>query len=130
MDNPGNIFDVTIIISNALSVIDSKLLLTGTLPTATVIIESHKAKVSSKIPIVESHNTASVCLYRPGPSCSKLTTLLVYVSLQFQTLISEICQYFLLKKCEKLLQCAKASHVFSTKSISVFSYKVIKHLTS
>ena len=58
--DPGNIFDVTIIISNALSVIDSKLLLTGTLPTATVIIESHKAKVSSKIPIVASHNTASV----------------------------------------------------------------------
>ena len=39
----------------------------------------------------------------PGPGCSKLTTLLVNVSLKFQTLISSICQYFLLKKCEKLL---------------------------
>ena len=35
--------------------------------------------------------------------CSKLTTSLVNVSLNFQKLISQICQYFLLKKCEKLL---------------------------
>ena len=34
----------------------------------------------------------------PGPGCSKLTTLLVKVPLKFQTLISQICQYFLLKK--------------------------------
>ena len=42
----------------------------------------------------------------PGPGCSKLTTSLVNVLLKFQTLIhvSEIWQYFLLKKCEKLLQ--------------------------
>ena len=33
-----------------------------------------------------------------GPSCSKLTTLLVNVSLKFQTAISEIGQYFLLQK--------------------------------
>ena len=66
-----------------------------------------------------------------GPGCSKLTTSLVNVSLKFQTLISEICQYFLLKKCKKLLQCsAKASHIFSTKNISVLSNKVVKHLTS
>ena len=32
-----------------------------------------------------------------GPGCSKLTTSLVNVSLKFQTLISELCQYFLLK---------------------------------
>ena len=32
----------------------------------------------------------------PGPGCSKLTTSLVYVSLKFQILISQICQYFLL----------------------------------
>ena len=38
-------------------------------------------------------------------------------------LISEICQYFLLKKCE-LLHC-----IYATKNISVFGYKVIKHLT-
>ena len=29
-----------------------------------------------------------------GPGCSKLTTSLVNVSLKFQTLISEISQYF------------------------------------
>ena len=50
-----------------------------------------------------------------GPSCSKLTTSLVNVSLKFQTLISEICQYFLLKKCEKLLQCKSFSHFFNKK---------------
>ena len=66
-----------------------------------------------------------------GPGCSKLTTSLVNVSLKFQTLISEIFQYFLLKKCEKLLQCsAKASLIFSTKNFSVFGYKVVKHLMS
>ena len=63
-----------------------------------------------------------------GPNCSKLTTSLVNVSLTFQTLISEIRQYFLLKKCEKLLQCKSFSH-FLNKNISVFSYKVVKHLT-
>ena len=36
------------------------------------------------------------------PGFSKLTVSLVNVSLIFQTFISEICQYFLLKKCEKL----------------------------
>ena len=30
-----------------------------------------------------------------GPGCSKLTTSLVNVSLKFQTLISQICHYFL-----------------------------------
>ena len=65
-----------------------------------------------------------------GPSCSKLTTLLVNISLKFQALISEICQYFFLKKCEKLFQCKSFYHFFSTKNISVFGYKVIKHLTS
>ena len=39
---------------------------------------------------------------RPGPGCSKLTTSLVNVSLKFQTIVSQIRQYFLLKKCEKL----------------------------
>ena len=57
-----------------------------------------------------------------GAGCSKLTTSLVNVSLKFQTLISHICQHFLLKKCEKLLQCKSSSH-FLTK-ISV--YLVIK----
>ena len=63
-----------------------------------------------------SHSSTTIS----GPGCSKLTMSLVNVSLKFQTLISEICQYFLLKKYEKLLQCtAKASHIFSTKNISV-----------
>ena len=36
--------------------------------------------------------------YLSGPGCSKLTTSLVNVSLNFQKLISQICQYFLSKK--------------------------------
>ena len=68
-------------------------------------------------------------LSSPGPGFSKLTMSLVKVSLKFQTLISEICQYFLLKKCEKLLHCKSFSH-FSTKKFSVFDYKAVKHLTS
>ena len=42
---------------------------------------------------------------RHWPGCSKLTTSLVNVWLKFQMLISQICQYFLLKKYEKLLHC-------------------------
>ena len=63
----------------------------------------------------------------PGPDCS--TTLLVNETLKFQTIISQICQYFLLKKCEKLLQCKSFSHFFN-KKYQRFSYKVVKHLTS
>ena len=68
-------------------------------------------------------------IWSPGPGCSKLMMPLVNVSLKFQMLISEICQYFLLKTCEKLLHC-KTSHIFSTKIISVVGYKVVKHLKS
>ena len=55
------------------------------------------------------------CIYNTGPGCSKLTTSLVNVSLKFQMLISNICQYFLVKKCEKLLQCKSFSHFFNKK---------------
>ena len=75
------------------------------------------------------HNPVSIskCLnYSSGPSGSKQMTSLVNVLLKFQTYISQIRQYFLLKKCEKLLQ----SLIFSTKNFSVFGYKVVKHLTS
>ena len=64
----------------------------------------------------------------PGPSCSNLMTSLVKVTLKFRMYIFEICQYFLLEKYEKLLQC-KLPYFFN-KNISVFGYKVIKHLTS
>ena len=37
--------------------------------------------------------------------------------------------FFLLKKCEKLLQCKSFSHFFN-KKFSVFGCKVVKHLTS
>ena len=57
-----------------------------------------------------------------GSSFSKLMMLLVNVLLKFQTLISQIHQYFLLKNCEKILHCKSFSH-FQQK-ISV--YFVIK----
>ena len=65
----------------------------------------------------------------PGPGCSKLTMLLVKGSLKFQTLISQIPQYFFWKNVRSFC-IAKASLIFSTKLISVFGYKVAKHLTS
>ena len=52
-----------------------------------------------------------------GPGCSKLITSLVNLSLNFEKLISQICQYFLVKKCEKLF-----SHFF-TKNVSVLVIK-------
>ena len=58
----------------------------------------------------------------PGTSCSKLTMSFVNVSLKFQTFIPQIHQYFLLKKCEKLLQCKSFSHFFKKK----YLYFVIK----
>ena len=62
---------------------------------------------------------------KPGPGCSKLMTSLVNVSLKFQTLISEICKYFLLKKCEKLLHCNK-----KYQCIWLESRKTLNELTS
>ena len=66
---------------------------------------------------------------RTGPGCSKLTISLVNILLKFPSLMSNICQYFVFKKCEKLLQCRSFSH-FSTKNIIVFGNKVVKHLES
>ena len=61
----------------------------------------------------------------------KLTTSLVEGSLKFKMLLSQICQYFLMKKFEKLLQCKSFSHFFN-KNISVFGYtcNIIKCVTS
>ena len=70
-----------------------------------------------------------ICL--PGPGCSKLTTSLVNASLNFQTVQTEICQYFLLNKAWEafavLLHCKSFSHIFN-KNISVVGYKVVKLL--
>ena len=60
--------------------------------------------------------------YGSGPGCSKLTMSLVNI-LKFQTLISNICHYFLLTKCEKLLHCKSFSHFFNKK---ISMYLVIK----
>ena len=55
-----------------------------------------------------------------GPSCSKLTTSLVNVSLKFQTLILQIHCYFFVEKNVRILCTAKNSHIFSTKNNGVF----------
>ena len=71
----------------------------------------------------------SILIRISGPGCSKLTTSLVNVSLNFQKLISQICQYFLLKKCERLLH----SLIFSTKKflcIWLQSHKTLNQLIS
>ena len=46
----------------------------------------------------------SLGLLSSGSGCSKLTTSLVNVSLNFQKLISQIMPIFFVEKCEKLLQ--------------------------
>ena len=71
-----------------------------------VLVEKKKIK---KVKVFQSDNDDLFCHHlkkvimnrRTGPGCSKLTMSLVNVSLNFQKLISQICQYFLLKKCEK-----------------------------
>ena len=67
-----------------------------------------------------------------GPGCSKLTTSLVNETLKFQTLISHICQYFFMKKCEELLQCKSFSHFFNKnyQYIWLLSRKTLNKLTS
>ena len=69
---------------------------------------------------------------QPRPGCSKLTTSLVNGSLKFQMLIFENRQYFLSKKCEKLLQCKSYSHFFDKKYQCVWleSCKTLNELTS
>ena len=57
----------------------------------------------------------TLTLSTPGPSCSKLTTSLVNISLKFQTLILQVHCYFLLKKCENPLHCKGFSHFFNKK---------------
>ena len=62
---------------------------------------------------------------KPGPSCSKLTMLLVKDSFKFQMAILQIHSYFLVEKCN-----AKDSDISSTKNKSVFAYVVGIYLTS
>ena len=54
------------------------------------------------------------CHLGHGPGCSKLTMSLVNVSLNFQTFISNICQYFCWKNVRSFCS-AKASLILSTK---------------
>ena len=68
-----------------------------------------------------------------GSGCSNLTTLLANVSLKFQTSKTEICQYFLSKKCEKLLQGRQKLLSFFQQKISVYlviKCKTLNELTS
>ena len=53
--------------------------------------------------LIMVHQKQNNAVQHPGPGCSKLRTSLVNIFLKFQKLIFQIRQYFLLKKCEKLL---------------------------
>ena len=44
------------------------------------------------------HTKITLLQHKSGPGCSKLMISLVNVSLKFQTLIFDKCQYFLLKQ--------------------------------
>ena len=61
---------------------------------------------------------------------SKQMILLVYKKLKIQTLISKMCQYFLLKKMREAFAVQKPLSFFSANNITVLGYKVVKHLTS
>ena len=52
-----------------------------------------------------------------GPSCSKLTMLLVSETLTFQTYCKQKHNHFFPQKCEKLSHCKTSSHFFSKKKI-------------
>ena len=78
-------------------------------------VQGDKLLVAAFLPVL--------CLpSQSGPGCSKLTTSLVNNSLNFQKLISQICQYFFVEKMCHL----------STKDFSVFqcSRKTLNELTS
>ena len=82
--------------------------------------------------VVLCSSGASISFRQSGPGCSKPTTSLVNVSLKFQTLISQTCQYFLLKNCEKLLHCKSFSHFFNKKYQCIWSlsHKTLNEFTS
>ena len=82
--------------------------------------------------LIKQCGVYSVQFLLPGPGCSKLTMSLVNETLKFQMLIFQISQYFLLKKCEKLLQCKSFSHFFSKKYKCIWlkSREMLNELTS
>ena len=86
------------------------------------------SKFQQKWKSLEMDKTLRLCekmIKSSGPGRSKLTMSLVNISLKFQMLLSQICQYFLSKKCE---ECKSFSHFYKNNS-SVFGYKVVKQLT-
>ena len=67
----------------------------------------------------------------PGPSCSKLTTLLVNDSLKFTSSDTQICWNFSLKNVSSFC-IAKATHIFSAKNIRILyieSTKTVNEMT-
>ena len=62
-----------------------------------------------------------VC-YIPGPSCSKLMTSLVNISIKFKTFISGICQFFFFFFVEK------NAGSFSAKAFLIFQQKISVYL--
>ena len=83
-----------------------------------LVLELHQKRMREVANKINSERKSS------GPGCSKLTMSIVNIPLKFQTLKTTICQYVLSKNIlQKRLS-------FFNKNISLFHYKVIKHLTS
>ena len=68
----------------------------------------------------------STFVWTSGLGCSKLTMPLVNVSLKFQTSVSNIRQYVLFKKCEKLKLLSFFFNIFSFFSPILSVYLIIK----
>ena len=101
-------------------------------PIYTEILSQRAAKPKStnfEIAVFEISRVDCINIKKSRPGCSKLTTSLVNVSLKVQMLISQICQYFLLKIFEK----TKASLIFFNKKyqcIWLLRHKTLNELTS
>ena len=86
---------------------------------------------------IASNHTFGMCkqeipptVYTPKLGCSKLTMSLVNISLKFQTLPSQICQYFFVEKIQEAFAMQMLLSFFQLNNFNVFGYKVIKYLMS
>ena len=82
--------------------INSQLLISNVVFLLSLAVCKEFYAYELKLPTTELSTKKSFLTSGPLPSCSKLTTPLVNVLLNFQTLTSEIRQCVLLKKREKL----------------------------
>ena len=97
---------------NRCNLIDQKV---SEKPTALVTISILNIRTDRSEKTVQTQIRELLMGKYSGPGCSKLMTSLVNVSLKCSMLITEICKYFSLKKCNKLLHCIIFSYFFQQK---------------